>query len=433
MTPTDTLYITGGRPLEGILTVGGSKNGSLPVLAASLLLSGTSRLTNIPQIEDVEIMLDLLRCCGVTIERDAAGAIVVQSDSLCDTHVPGELAAKMRASYYLVGPLAARIGHASVPLPGGCNLGSRPVDYALQALEPIGIVTEIQDDCIVAVREHAHGGRVVLNPTYRSPGATFLVIMTACIGDGETVIQNACYEPDVVNLCEFLTRAGASISGAGTPTIAIKGVKELHGVEHLVLGDRLEAGTYLLAGAASRGDVTTRGLSVGELRGFAETLLAAGVEVLPQPDGVRVRCQDRPHAIDIVAEPFPGFPTDLQPPMMSLLATADGISHVEERIFDGRMGHVDELRRMGACMEATERHAIITGVAGLRGAAVQALNIRAGAALLVAAASAYGETAITGLHHLARGYERVEEKLLSLGAELRLGSGAASDPSNRAG
>lgn len=273
---------------------------------------------------------------------------------------------------------------------------------------------------MVATRMHSHGGHVILNPEYRSPGATFLVIMTACIGDGETVIENACYEPDVVNLCDLLSSAGASIRGAGTSTIVIEGVERLHGVEHRVLGDRLEAGTYLLAGAASRGDIVVYGVSIEELRGFVEALSSTGVQISIAADGVRVCCPERPRAIDIVAEPFPGFPTDLQPPMMSLLATATGVSHITERIFDGRMGHVDELARMGAIIEASNRNATITGIPELHGAKVQAQNIRAGAALLVAAVGARGETTITGLHHLARGYERLGEKLLSLGAELKL-------------
>jgi len=416
---TDTLHILGGKPLQGSVLPGGSKNGSLPALAACLLMEGECRLSNVPQIEDVETMLALLRCCGAQVERDSAGAVIVSTLNLRPTKITAELAAKMRASYYLLGPLAGRLGEASLPLPGGCNLGSRPVEYLLQALEPLGLTASVRDEQLVISGGPTKGGRVVLDPRYRSPGATFTTIMAGCLGEGETVIENACEEPDVVSFCEFLGRAGAKIQGAGSSTILIQGVKGLRGVEHRILGDRLEAGTYLLAGAASRGDVTAVGASRARLRGFVEALEECGVEVRDEVEGIRALCPKRPRGLDIITRPFPGFPTDLQPPMMALLACAEGTSRIEERIFDGRMGHVEELQRLGASIEAEGRRAVLHGVEQLKGAEVEALNIRAGAALIVAAVGAAGETCLRGRAHLARGYERLEEKLAALGAQVR--------------
>jgi len=416
---TDTLYILGGKALEGTLTVGGSKNGALPALAACLLFNGTSHITNVPQIQDVETMLALLDCAGAKVERDATGAVIITNNGLHSNHIPAELAAKMRASHYLLAPLVARMGEASLPMPGGCNLGSRPVDYILDALKPLGITADQQEDRIIIKAGDLRGGKVVLDPHYRSPGATFSVIMAACLAKGETVIENACTEPDVISLCEMLNRAGANIKGAGTYTLRIEGVNRLNGIEHKIPPDRLEAGTFLLAGAASRGDVTIKDVNRKYLRGFIERLEECGAEVKDTVLEIRVICKKRPAAINIITEPFPGFPTDLQPPMMAFLATAKGISRLVETIFDGRMAHAEELRKMGACIEVDGRKATIRGVPRLRGAEVEALNIRAGATLVVAAVAAEGETCLRGIAHLQRGYEKLEEKLLSLGAQVR--------------
>ncbi|NIM06088.1 MAG: UDP-N-acetylglucosamine 1-carboxyvinyltransferase [Armatimonadetes bacterium] len=416
---SDTLHILGDKPLQGSVVVGGSKNGTLPMLAACLLVEGECRLQNIPRIEDVETMLALLRRCGAKVERSPNNEVVICASELSAAEVPADLAGKMRASYYLLGPLAGRLGRACLPLPGGCDLGSRPVDYILRPLESLGLTAEIRDERLLLNGSPTRGGRVELDSRYRSPGATFTTIMAACLGDGETVIENACGEPDIVSFCEFLNLAGAKIQGAGSSTIRIQGVKRLRGVEHQVLGDRLEAGTFLLAGAASRGDVTVLGVSREHLTGFVEALEECGVEVRDEPGGIRALCPKRPRAIEIITHPFPGFPTDLQPPMMALLACAEGESRVEESIFDGRMGHVEELRRMGASIEVKMRKAVIHGVPLLKGAEVEALNIRAGGALVVAAVGAEDETILRGLSHLARGYERIEEKLSDLGAQVQ--------------
>jgi UDP-N-acetylglucosamine 1-carboxyvinyltransferase len=244
--------------------------------------------------------------------------------------------------------------------------------------------------------------------------------MAACLGTGKTIVENACSEPDVVNFCEFLSRAGAKIHGVGSPVIEIEGVKRLVGVRHRINGDRLEAGTWLLAGAASRGNVSVQGVKIEDLRGFIESFEESGVEVKGEAAGVRAICKKTPRGVNLVTTPYPGFPTDLQPPMMAFLAGAEGTSRLEERIFDGRMGHVEQLRRMGANIEVEGRLAVIKGVPKLFGAEVEALNIRAGACLIVAAVGAEGETTLRGLEHLTRGYERLEEKLTSLGAQSRL-------------
>ncbi len=411
------LHIFGGKPLRGNVTVSGSKNGALPVLAACLLIPGECRLRNVPHIQDVETMLALLRSCGAQAEWQAAGEVVIDARDLVNNHVSSELAGKMRASHYLIAPLVARLGEACLPLPGGCNLGSRPMGYILEALTPLGISAREEGERLLIGGGPAKGGRVALDPVYRSPGATFAAVMAACLAKGDTVIENASGEPDVVSFCGFLNLAGAYILGAGSPTLRIQGVGQLRGVEHRILGDRLEAGTFLLAGASSRGEVTTLGLKPEHLRGFAESLEECGVEIIPQSDGIRARCSRRPRGVDIRTVPFPGFPTDLQPPMMALLAGAEGNSRIEETIFDGRLGHVEQLGRMGADIEIEGRQALIRGVEGLKGAEVEALNIRA--ALVVAAVGAEGETCLRGREHIARGYERIEEKLASLGAQIR--------------
>lgn len=415
---SDALQIHGGKPLKGSVPISGSKNGALPILAASLLMTGEAHLTNVPRIADVETMLALLRHYGAQVTWSGPDAVTIDASSLQPAPLPVGLACKMRASYYVLGPLSGRLGEAAIPQPGGCNLGSRPVDYILNALKPLGLSAEDEDNCLIVKGGPARGGRVVLDPFYRSPGATFMAVMAACLGSGETVIEHACEEPDVINFCEFLTLAGAQLAGVGTPTIHVQGVKQLTGASHHVLGDRLEAGTYLLAGAASYGDVTALGIQKSHLCGFTEALEACGVQVVAEPNAVRAICTRRPRPLDIVTRPCPGFPTDLQPPMMAFLACADGTSHIEETIFDGRMGHVDQLRRMGADIDADDRTATLRGVPHLSGADVEALNIRAGATMLVAAVAAHGATTIGGLSHLARGYERIAEKLTALGAQV---------------
>jgi UDP-N-acetylglucosamine 1-carboxyvinyltransferase len=415
------LHILGGTPLQGSATVSGSKNGALPTLAAALLFDQPCRLENVPQIADVENMLSLLRHCGAKIASTGAGAYAISHPNPCATAIPAALAEKMRASYYLLGALLGRLGEACLPLPGGCNLGSRPVDYVLRALEPLGITCLTTDEGSLLCRGPIKGGRVILDPYYRSPGATFTVLMAAALAEGqETIIENACAEPDVVSFCEFLARAGAKLQGIGSPILQVQGVKRLSGVEHRVNGDRLEAGTLLLAGAASRGEVVISGVSIPELQGFIEELERCGVEIKTETHGIRASCHRRPRPLEISTAPFPGFPTDLQPPMMAFLATAEGESRVEENIFDGRMSHVAQLQRMGAKIEAEDCGAIIHGVERLQGADLEAENIRAGAALVVAAVGAEGDSRIRGLEHITRGYEKLEEKLSSLGANARI-------------
>jgi UDP-N-acetylglucosamine 1-carboxyvinyltransferase len=418
----DTLIITGNKPFNGSTTVSGSKNGALPMLAACLLMQGECRLSNVPRIEDVEVMIELLRACGAIIARGSGSDVTVKVSDLSDAHVPAALATKMRASHYLIGPLLARTGQACLHLPGGCNLGSRPVDYILDALAPLGIDAKLHEAQML-LSGRCKGGRVVLNPKYRAIAATFDVIMVASLGQGETILENACNEPDVVSFCNFLNDAGAQIDGIGTHNLRITGVKALLGVDHTIPGDRLEAGTYLLAGAASRGDVTIKGVTAEELPGFIDPFTASGVEVTAEANGIRARCAKRPQPLDITTLPFPGFPTDLQPPLMAFLACAEGESHITETIFDDRMGHATELQKMGADITVDGQQATVRGVPQLQGAAVEVQNIRAGAALVVASAGAQGETVLSGLAHLARGYERIEAKLTALGAQIRRSNG----------
>jgi UDP-N-acetylglucosamine 1-carboxyvinyltransferase len=415
------LHILGGAPLQGSATVSGSKNGALPTLAATLLFDEPCLLENVPRITDVENMLSLLRHCGARIEQTDPGSFIISNPSPSAAAIPAALAEKMRASYYLLGALLGRLGEASLPLPGGCNLGSRPVDYILRALEPLGITQQASDREHLLCRGPVNGGRVMLDPHYRSPGATFSVLMATVLAEGqETIIENACAEPDAVSFCRFLIDAGANIQGVGSPTLQVRGVRKLNGAEHRINGDRLEAGTLLLAGAASRGEVVISGVKVPELQGFIEELEKCGVEIKAEAHGIRASCRRRPRPLDVSTAPFPGFPTDLQPPMMAFLATAEGNSRVEENIFDGRMSHVAQLQRMGAKIAAEGRGAIIHGVERLQGADLEAENIRAGAALVVAAVGAEGDSRIRGLEHITRGYEKLEEKLAALGADARL-------------
>lgn len=424
----DAWGIVGGRPLRGSVRPSGSKNGALPTLAATLLLKGETILEGLPRIEDVRTMEELLRAFGLTVEENGGDSIRVVNEGLSTHRAPEEIVRRMRASHYLLGPVAAQLGRAEIPLPGGCDLGARPVDYILAGLEAIGMETRLRDGCIEVIADRLVGARVRLDPRYRSPGATFNVLMAAALAEGESVIEHASAEPDVVCFCRFLQAAGARIEGEGGPTLRVRGVEALHGVTHRVNPDRLEAGTFLLAGVATRGEVQVEGVAREELAAVADKMEEAGVTVSETDAGLRASCPGRPRGVTIVTDPYPMFPTDLQPPMAAMLATAEGESRIEESIFDRRLQYVEELVKMGAEVELLDaRRARITGVPALRGAEVAAHNIRDGAALLIAALSAEGESVVSGRRFVSRGYERIAEKLTALGAQIEtLASGEGS-------
>ncbi len=416
----DVWRIVGGRPLRGKVRLSGSKNGALPTLAATLLIDGETVLENVPSIMDVATMIGLLRGVGLEVERGEEGRVRVVNRGICTHRPPPELVGAMRASHYVLGPLALRLGKAEMPLPGGCRIGARPVTHFVAVLEALGVKAAAGTKMISLEASGLRGGAVVLDGRHRNAGATFTALMAAALAEGKTVVENASFEPDVVCFCEFLKAAGAEVEGVGTPTLTVRGVGSLHGTRHRINSDRLEAGTFICAAAATRGEVTVEGIAREELGETADKLEEAGVE-LREGEGMRAGCPARPQGVEVTTNPFPAFSTDLQPPVAALLATAEGESTIRETVFDGRLQYVEQLRRMGADITlASCREATIRGVARLRGASVEAHNIRDGAALVIAALCADGESMVSGRQFVARGYEGFESKLRSIGGEIAL-------------
>lgn len=416
----NTWHIIGGRPLRGRVRPSGSKNGALPTLAATLLLDGETVLHNVPRILDVETMLGLLRAFGLAVERRDDGSVRLVNRGLETHRAPLELVGRMRASHYLLGPVTARLGRAEIPLPGGCDIGQRPVDYILSGLEALGAESRVEEGHIRVRADRLGGARVVLDPVYRSPGATFNLLMAAALAEGATVIENASFEPDVVTFCELLTAAGARIEGIGTSTLTVHGAAELRGATHTINPDRLEAGTFFCAAGATRGEVMVEGMRRRDLGAVADKLAEAGLRLEETAEGMVAAALGRPRGVAVVTRPFPEFPTDLQPPMAAMLATADGESQIHESIFDQRLQYADQLLKMGARIRLLDgRRAEIAGVPQLHGAEVEAYNIRDGAALVVAALGAEGESWVSGRRFVARGYEDLEGKLCALGADIR--------------
>ncbi len=417
----DVWRIVGGQPLRGTVRPSGSKNGSLPLLAATLLLDGETVLHNVPQIADVQTMLALLRAVGLTVEERADNSVRVLNNGITNHHAPAELVSKMRASHYLLGPTLLKLGQASMAMPGGCDLGARPVTHIISVLEALGAQATTNTSGIELTTKGLRGAMVTLDPQHRNPGATFTGLMAASLAEGKTIIENASYEPDVICVGELLKAAGAKIEGLGGPRLTIQGVARLKGVTHRVNTDRLEAGTFICAAAATRGEVLVEEITWEELGQTLDKLAEAGVEITPQDGGLLAKCPRRPRGVQIVTDPFPLFSTDLQPPVAVVLATAEGDSTIQETVFDRRLQYVSELEKMGAKIELRDsRCAVIHGVERLRGASVAGGNIRDGAALVLAALSAEGESLVSGRRYVARGYEKFEEKLRSLGAEITL-------------
>ncbi|MBN1460792.1 MAG: UDP-N-acetylglucosamine 1-carboxyvinyltransferase [Armatimonadetes bacterium] len=414
----DAWRIEGGARLKGSVKLSGSKNGSLPSLAATLLFEGESTLTNIPRIADVDTMLDLLCAFGLEVARRPDGEVRIVNRGLTTHSAPADLASKMRASHYVLAPVLHHRGQVEMAMPGGCDLGARPVTHITSVLETLGTALE-EGDTIRLSTSGLRGSVVTLDPRHRNPGATFTGLMAGAVAPGETIIENASFEPDVVCFCELLSAAGARITGLGTPTLTIQGVDRLQGVAHAVNCDRLEAGTFICAAAATRGDITVSDIIWEELGQTADKLLEAGIELTQQRQGLRAQCLDRPRGVDIVTDPFPAFSTDLQPPVAAVLATAEGDSTIRETVFDHRLRYASELGKMGARVElGDERFATIHGVDCLQAAEVSGGNIRDGAALVVAALGADGVSVVHGRRFVARGYEDFESKLQSLGARI---------------
>ena len=416
----DSILVKGNGALNGVIPIAGAKNACLTLMPATLLTDEPLTLTNAPRLSDIATMTQLLRSLGSEVAALQDGQVLALSSHRITNHTADyDIVRKMRASILVLGPMLARDGHAVVSLPGGCAIGARPVDLHLKALEAMGADLDLRDGYVHA---KAPGGRLkgaVIDFPMVSVGATENALLAATLAKGTTEIRNAAREPEIVDLARCLRAMGAQIDGDGTSTITIQGVDRLHGATHRVVADRIELGTYMLAPAICGGEVECLGGRLDLVGTFAERLDAAGVSVTETPTGLKVsRRNGRIAAVNVTTEPFPGFPTDLQAQMMALLCTANGVSVLEERIFENRFMHAPELARMGARIQVHGGTATVTGVETLRGARVMATDLRASVSLILAGLAAEGETVVSRVYHLDRGYEKVEEKLRACGAQI---------------
>ncbi|MGH2830151.1 MAG: UDP-N-acetylglucosamine 1-carboxyvinyltransferase [Actinomycetota bacterium] len=412
----EKLVVRGGRPLRGRIEAGGAKNSALKLMAATLLAPGLHTLRRVPRILDVHTMVRVLERLGATAVLLEDGTLRVDVPEEPGTEAPYDLVRQMRASIIVLGPLLARRGHARVSMPGGCNIGSRKIDLHLRGLERMGAEIRVDHGYLDARAKGLLGTRVILD--FPSVGATENLLMAAVLAKGSSRIENAAREPEIADLCAYLTAMGARIDGAGTPEIDVEGVDALRPAEHSVVGDRIEAGTYLIAAAATRGDVAVGGIDPAHLDLPLSKLTDAGAFVDAGSSEIRVRMDSRPRPVDFVTLPYPGFPTDLMPQMMVLCSLAEGDSIATENVFESRFMFVDELARMGADIRTEGHHAVIRGGPTLQAAPVRAPDIRAGAAVAIAALVAEGTTEIAGLGAIDRGYEQFEERLRSLDADV---------------
>jgi UDP-N-acetylglucosamine 1-carboxyvinyltransferase len=413
--PMDKLKIRGGARLRGEVAVSGAKNSALPILAASLLTADEFIVDNVPQLQDVATTLKLLRQMGVVAERDG-GTVRLKADSLSNTEAPYEMVKTMRASILVLGPLVARFGTARVSLPGGCAIGARPVDQHIKGLELLGASIRIEGGFVVAEAKRLKGTRIVTDMV--TVTGTENLMMAATLAEGETIIENAAREPEVVDLADALNAMGARISGAGTASIAVQGVERLHGTRHRVMPDRIETGTFLTAVAAAGGEAVLRGAAPHTLDAVLDKLKEAGADLRAEGDLLSIRMDRRPRAVSLRTAPYPAFPTDMQAQFMALDCVADGVARITETIFENRFMHVLELQRLGANISIEGNTAVVHGVDRLAGAPVMATDLRASACLVVAALAADGETLVDRIYHLDRGYEKMESKLAALGAQV---------------
>ncbi|HDZ6382207.1 TPA: UDP-N-acetylglucosamine 1-carboxyvinyltransferase [Staphylococcus aureus] len=415
----DKIVIKGGNKLTGEVKVEGAKNAVLPILTASLLASDKpSKLVNVPALSDVETINNVLTTLNadVTYKKDE-NAVVVDATKTLNEEAPYEYVSKMRASILVMGPLLARLGHAIVALPGGCAIGSRPIEQHIKGFEALGAEIHLENGNIYAnAKDGLKGTSIHLD--FPSVGATQNIIMAASLAKGKTLIENAAKEPEIVDLANYINEMGGRITGAGTDTITINGVESLHGVEHAIIPDRIEAGTLLIAGAITRGDIFVRGAIKEHMASLVYKLEEMGVELEYQEDGIRVRAEGDLQSVDIKTLPHPGFPTDMQSQMMALLLTANGHKVVTETVFENRFMHVAEFKRMNANINVEGRSAKLEGKSQLQGAQVKATDLRAAAALILAGLVADGKTSVTELTHLDRGYVDLHGKLKQLGADI---------------
>ena len=414
----DRIRIRGGRPLSGEIKVGGAKNAALPLMVAGMLTDDRLALTNVPRLADVQTMTLLIQQHGVAVDDVTADARSLSiGGPISNTEAPYDIVRKMRASFLVLGPLLARVGEARVSLPGGCGIGARPIDLHLKGLEQLGAKIVLEGGYIDARVDGRLKGAKIVFP-FVSVGATENLLMAATLADGRTVLANAAREPEIGDLAAGLVAMGARIEGIGSDTLTIDGVDALHGAEHAIIPDRIETGSYACAAAISGGSVFLRDARLDHLGATVRILREAGVDITEQPDGLMVTRLNGLHGVDVMTEPYPGFPTDMQAQLMALLSVADGASMVTETIFENRFMHVPELNRMGARINVHGASAIVRGVPVLSGAPVMATDLRASLSLILAGLAAQGETMVNRVYHLDRGYEAVEQKLAACGVDI---------------
>ena len=412
--------IQGGNPLHGAIQISGAKNAAVAIIPAALLVDGVCRIENVPQISDVTLILQILRELGADVRTVNRTTVEVDCSHIRNRQVPYELARRIRASYYLVGALLSRFGWAEVPLPGGCDLGGRPVDQHIKGFVAMGAEVDVRSGLICARvpgGARLSGGQVYLDIV--SVGATMNIMLAATLADGMTIIENAAKEPHIVDLANFLNSMGADIRGAGTDVIKIHGVSRLRGGTYSIIPDQIEAGTYMAAVAAAGGEVLIKNVIPKHLDCITAKLVEMGVDVEEQDDAILLRREGAMTRVNVKTMPYPGFPTDMQPQIAAVLCVARGTSVLTEGVWDNRYRYVDEFRRMGAHIQVDGKVAVIEGVDHLTGAPVHACDLRAGAAMIIAGLAAQGTTEIDGVYHIERGYETIVEKLASLGANIR--------------
>ena len=412
----DRLVITGGQRLEGRVTAAGAKNAALPILAATLLGEGECAISNLPHVRDVATMTTLIGLLGASVKRDGS-RVVIDATAVQSVDAPYDLVRTMRASVLVLGPLLARFGEAVVSLPGGCAIGPRPVNLHLDGLRKLGASVSVDHGYIRAQATRLRGQRIDLE--FPTVTGTENLLMAASLANGTTVINNAAKEPEIIDLVAFLNKRGAKIEGAGSGRLVVEGVSALHGADHEVMPDRIETGTYLIAGAMTGGRVDVERCVPEHLAVVLTKLRECGADVSETADSITITAPRRLQAVDVCTSPYPGFPTDLQAQMMALLCLTEGTGVMTETVFEGRFLHVSELQRMGAAITVDGRRAVVKGLDRLTGAPVMASDLRASAGLLLAALAAAGDTQISRIYHLDRGYERIEDKLQALGALVR--------------
>ncbi len=411
-----SIVIEGGRPLKGTVKISSAKNAVLPVLAASLLTESQCIIEDAPELEDVRVMVEVLKSLGANVHREG-DSIKITAEKIDSFEAPYDLVRKMRASFLVMGPLLARKGRARISMPGGCAIGSRPIDLHLKGFAALGAEIELGHGFVEAKCKKLKGSTIYLD--FPSVGATENIMMAAALAEGQTTIENAAKEPEIIDIANFLNSMGAKIRGAGTDVIKIEGVKELSGISYTVIPDRIETGSFLVAGAITNGNILLENVVPEHLKPVIAKLIECGAEITEEPEGLRVIGNGRPMASDVKTMPYPGFPTDMQAQIMAYLSIASGTSMVIETVFENRFMHVEELKRMGAKIKIEGRTAVVEGVEKLSGAPVKATDLRAGAALILAGLAAEGTTKVMNTYHIDRGYANIVEKLQNLGANIK--------------